>query len=109
MLQYQTATKAASDNYVLVQDSYSQGVVSVTNLVDAQNAKLQTELGAANASYQFILDFLEVERAMGSYYLLNSEGERTAFFRPLKSVFDKKIEVRSQIEKLKFFCQKSDL
>ncbi len=90
VLQYRTATKAASDNYKLVQDSYSQGLVSITNLVDAQNAKLQTELGAANASYQFILDFLEVERSTGAYYLLANDAERTAFFERLNLFLTKK-------------------
>ncbi|MEO1625503.1 MAG: TolC family protein [Bacteroidota bacterium] len=80
VLQFVEATKAADDNFKIVQDSYSQGLVSVTNLIDAQNAKVQTDLGAVNASYQYILDFLEMERAVGFYYLLATAGERNAFF-----------------------------
>ena len=49
-------------------------------LIDAQNAALQTELSAENAAYQFVVDFLLVERAIGTFYFLESPSERTAFF-----------------------------
>lgn len=78
--QYQEASQASNENFKIVQDSYSQGLVSVTNLVDAQNAKVQTELGLVNATYQFIIDFLEVERAIGFYYQLSSPSQQAAFF-----------------------------
>ena len=80
VLRYEEAKTAATENFTIVQDSYSEGVVSVTNLIDAQNAKIQTELGAVNAGYQFILDFLELERAIGFYYQLASPADQTAFF-----------------------------
>ncbi|MEM9920507.1 MAG: TolC family protein, partial [Bacteroidota bacterium] len=78
--QYKEALSAANENFDIVQDSYSQGLVSVTNLIDAQNARVQTELGAANAGYQFILDFLDLERSIGFYYQLSSAAQQAAFF-----------------------------
>jgi len=92
VLQFAEASKAANDNFTIVQDSYSQGLANVTNLIDAQNAKVQTELGAVNAGYQFILDFLEMERAIGSYYLLSNVAERTALFDRLSAFMVKKAE-----------------
>ena len=80
---------AATENFRIVQDAYSQGVTSITSLIDAQNAKLQTDLGAINASYQFILDFLEVERAVGFYYYLSSPTEQDAFFERMTQYFSK--------------------
>ena len=88
--QYEKALKAANDNFDIIQDSYSQGLVSITNLIDAQNAKVQTQLGAANAGYQFIVDFLEVERSMGFYYHLMSISEKDAFFERLFSTIVQK-------------------
>ena len=88
--QYDVATKAANENFKIVQDSYSQGLVSITNLIDAQNAKVQTELGAVNAGYQFILDFMEVERAIGFYYQLSSTAEQIAFFDRMTQFMTKK-------------------
>lgn len=77
--QFKTAVKAASDNFDIVQDAYSQGLANVTTLIDAQNAKIQTEIGAANAGYQFMLDLLELERSIGFYYNLAAPQERSAF------------------------------
>ena len=82
---FREASKAAADNFDIVQDSYTQGVTSITNLIDAQNAKIQTALGLANAGYQFILDFFEVERAIGYYYNLKTPAEQNAFFERLEA------------------------
>ena len=77
------AAAAAQKNFRIVQDSYSQGLINITALIDAQNAAIQTELNAINAKYQFILDFLSLERATGSYYSLSTPKEKDAFFRRL--------------------------
>ncbi len=77
------AANAAEKNFKIVQDSYSQGLINITMLIDAQNAAIQTELNAINAKYQFILDFLSLERAAGFYYSLATAKEKDAFFRRL--------------------------
>ncbi len=86
---FEEAQKAATENFRIVQDAYSQGVASITSLIDAQNAKVQTEIGAVSASYQFILDFLEVERSIGFYYYLANPSEQDAFFDRLSMYFAK--------------------
>lgn len=77
------AADAARKNFEIVQDSYSQGLVNITTLIDAQNASLQTELSAVNAIYTFILDWLELERSVGFYYFTASKEEQDAFFERL--------------------------
>ncbi len=79
------AAQAARKNFDIVQDSYSQGLVNVTSLIDAQNASLQASLSAENAVYQFIIDFLEVERSVGSYYFLTEKEDRDQFFERLNT------------------------
>ncbi len=79
------AADAARKNFEIMQDSYSQGLVNITSLIDAQNASLQATLNAENAIYQFIIDFLEVERSVGSYYFLAEPAERDAFFERLNT------------------------
>ncbi|MCA9753425.1 MAG: TolC family protein, partial [Gemmatimonadetes bacterium] len=59
------AADAARRNYELVADAYSKGVVSVLDLIDAQNAYDVAEQGAASAIYDFLIDYVEVERASG--------------------------------------------
>lgn len=79
------AADAARKNFEIIQDSYSQGLVNVTTLIDAQNATLQTELTAVNAIYQLTADFLNLERSVGSFYFLNAPAEQEAYKQRLIS------------------------
>ena len=75
---------AAKKSFEIFQAGYAEGRNSVTELVDAQNTKLNSERALAAARYQFVLDFLEMERAMGQFYFLSDPGEKQAFLGRLK-------------------------
>ena len=64
------AASAANENLELVTDSYTEGAVSVTDLIDAQDAALAAKLQAAAARYQFLLDLVNVLRAESNFDLL---------------------------------------
>ena len=66
----QNAASAASENLELVTDSYSEGAVSITDLIDAQDAALAAQLQAAAARYQFLTDLVNVLRAESNFELL---------------------------------------
>ncbi len=83
----QEASIAADQNFTIIQDAYNQGQVNITTLIDAQNNTLQAELGATNAVYTFILDFLELERSIGFFYFLASQEERSDFFQRATTLF----------------------
>ncbi len=85
----QKAATAARENFRIVQDAYSQGQVNITSLIDAQNATLQAELSRANAIFQFISDFLALERSVGFFYFLASPVEREAYFDRLVSYLNR--------------------
>jgi outer membrane protein TolC/ABC-type uncharacterized transport system substrate-binding protein len=70
---------AAQISFDIVQAGYAEGRNSVTDLIDAQNDKVSSEHAAASAKYQFVLDFLEMERAIGRFYFLDSLDEKQAF------------------------------
>ncbi len=76
----QSAT-AAGRNFEIAQDNYQQGLLNITSLIDAQNALLGANINATNAVYTFVTDFINVERAVGSFYFLSTEAERDAFFQ----------------------------
>ena len=78
------AADAALANFEIVQDLYRQGLANVTQLIDAQRSALQTEVSATNALYQFILDFLNVERSIGSFYFLSTPQQQQRFFDELQ-------------------------
>ncbi len=71
---------AARRNLELVQDSYGRGVVSIIDLLDAQNAAVTAEAAAANAINDFLLDLMDVERAVGRFGFFVTPAERQDYF-----------------------------
>jgi outer membrane protein TolC len=76
--------QAAAKNLELVTDAYSRGVVSILDLLDAQNAALTAEQAAANAVFDFLLDLMDVQRAVGQFDFFLSAEDREQWFRRLE-------------------------
>lgn len=79
------AAEAASRNFDVVADAYTQGAVDIIDLLDAQNAALIANEVAANAVYDFLIDLMTVQRAVATFDFFRSEEEREDFFRRLDS------------------------
>lgn len=92
--QARTAAEAARKNLELVTDAYRSGAVSIITLIDAQNSALISEQAAANAVYDFMLDLMNVERAVGQFHFFRTEPERQAYFNRLEE-FYRKAGIRS--------------
>jgi len=73
------AEEAVVKNFEIVQESYSQGAVLITQLLDAQNAAISAQLNSANAVYIFLVDLLSLERATGTFYMLLTEEQRADY------------------------------
>ncbi|MEM9865662.1 MAG: hypothetical protein AAF938_28905, partial [Myxococcota bacterium] len=78
------AATAAGENLDLVRDAYRRGTVTIITLIDAQNQALLSNLSANNAVYDFMVDFLAVERASASFGFRMSEDERNDFVTRLE-------------------------
>lgn len=63
----------------LTQASYSNGAVNIVQLLDAQNNYLSAQLSRVNATYNFLINSLQLERYLGYYFVLNSDAENDAF------------------------------
>lgn len=74
------AAEAAASNLNLVTDSYAEGVLSIIDLLDAQNLALTSQLSAANAANDFMIDLMLTQRAIGEFVLLFEPQERTRWF-----------------------------
>lgn len=72
------AATASRSNLDLVLTSYERGVVTIIDVLDAQSASLSAELSAANAEYDFLIEYMRLQRAVGRFDLALSEAERTA-------------------------------
>ncbi len=81
------AAAASAENLGIVIDSYSKGAVSVTDLIDAQNAALGSELAAAEVKYLYLSDILEVLRATGDFSLLLDPGHADYWYRDVHAYF----------------------
>jgi len=46
-------------NYMKVADAYAHGVLSITDLISAQDASLNGELSQARATFTFLSDFAD--------------------------------------------------
>jgi len=79
----QQAADSARANLEVVTDAYQRGAADIITLVDAQNQAVTQELAAANAVYDFLRDFVAVERALGRFEVERSEDERDDLFERL--------------------------
>ncbi|MEE8527254.1 MAG: ABC transporter substrate binding protein [Gammaproteobacteria bacterium] len=78
---------AARENLELITDKYVRGAVSVTDLIDAQDAALAAELAAAEAEYSFLIDLVEVLRAGSDFSLFLDPGYSPEWYNQIETYF----------------------
>ncbi|WP_425237255.1 TolC family protein [Ulvibacterium sp.] len=88
----EVSVNAAKDALELVQTSYSEGAVSIIQLIDAQNNYLQAQLAQASATYNFLLNAIQLERFMGYNFLLHTEEENNAFRQRFAEFLDANLD-----------------
>jgi outer membrane protein TolC len=71
----------------MVTDAYSRGVVSITDLIDAQDTALSADLAMADAKYTFLTDFVAVLRAMSEFEILLEPAAREAWINRVEEWF----------------------
>jgi outer membrane protein len=81
------ASDASEENLANVTDAYARGAVNVTDLIDAQEAALSAGLGATDAKYGFLIDFVGVLRSMGDFEILLDPGSREAWYARVEQWF----------------------
>jgi outer membrane protein TolC len=74
------AAEAGRANLELVEDSYARGAASLLDLLDAQTAALNAEELAANALYDFMIDWLEGQRSANLLDFFAEDQFRLDFF-----------------------------
>lgn len=75
------AEKAAREALELTQASYAEGEALLIELVDAQNTYLNAQLASATANYSYLLAAIQLERAIGYYFLLNTDDANVVFMQ----------------------------
>lgn len=81
------AREFSEKNYEAVKSKYSQGAVSIVELLDAQNQLLQLKQSEASATYQYTKDIIAVQRAMGWYEYEQSVQQKQQWTQWLRNYF----------------------
>jgi outer membrane protein TolC len=90
------ARETSLKNLDLVTDSYSLGVVSIIDLIDAQASALVSSQVAANAVYNFLIDLMELERAANSFDFFRTREQREDWFESLEKYLRENEAMRYQ-------------
>ncbi len=78
----EVAEQAAEQTLDLIEASYANGAVTITELIDAQNNYLQSQLSSATAYFNFLESAISMERSVGTYiFLPNTEISSAEFVR----------------------------
>ncbi|MEM6453535.1 MAG: TolC family protein [Acidobacteriota bacterium] len=85
----ENGARAARKSLALVTDAYSQGAVSVIELLDAQNAALIADEAASNAVYNFLIDLMNVQRASGRFDFFREPSDRRALIEALNDAVNR--------------------
>jgi len=72
------SAEAATANLVIVQDKYAEGIVNVTDLLSAQSGKFTADRLLVVSIYDFLLDVIELQRALSWFEAEKSAGDRAA-------------------------------
>lgn len=63
---YETSLKLAIDNYRIINNRYLNGLVLITEMLDASNIKLNAELQVVNAKLNVVYNYYRMQREIGN-------------------------------------------
>ncbi len=61
------ASESAQKNLDLVQNNYSEGTISIIQLLDARDAAFNAQQSATDAVYNFLIDLMNLQRSTGVF------------------------------------------
>jgi outer membrane protein TolC len=85
------AAEAATNNLRIVQDKYTEGIVDVTELISAQNQKLTADQFAAAAVYDFLINLVELQRAISWFEEDKTADEQSQFVEQITSAVESRM------------------
>ncbi|WP_196888648.1 TolC family protein [Aureivirga sp. CE67] len=83
------ATESARENLELNQIAYTNGAIPIPTLIDAQQNYIQAQQAEANATYNYLLSSIQLERLISYYILLHSKEENNELFKRIEDYLTK--------------------
>ncbi|MFH0880313.1 MAG: TolC family protein [Lentisphaerota bacterium] len=77
----QSAADFAQKNLDVIKDKYARGVVSILDLLDAQNQFFVAQQNAAIAVYSFLSDLVDLQRSVSWFESVKTESEKDTFVK----------------------------
>ncbi|MEM0952797.1 MAG: TolC family protein [Pseudomonadota bacterium] len=77
--------EAAGNTLRLITDSYTRGRSNYIDLIDAQNTYLNERLASAKAIYEYLLDLIDLQRAIGFFDFYVDEATKQDWFNRLEA------------------------
>ena len=71
----------SKESLELSQNEYKNGAIPVIQLIDAQNNYLKAQLDNATAKYNYFLVSMQLQRAFGYFFLMNTETSNQKFIQ----------------------------
>jgi outer membrane protein len=81
------AALSSDKNLELVTDSYERGILSIIDLLDAQNQSLSANLDAANSVYNFLVDLMRVQRSLGMFVFFLEQDEKQIWYQNMEDFY----------------------
>jgi outer membrane protein TolC len=75
----QVAAENAGLNLDVVQDKYAQGILNITDQLEAQTQSFTADQNEAAAVYAYLLDLLELQRALSWFQHEKTDAEKNEF------------------------------
>lgn len=78
------AAESARLNFDIVQLKYSQGIVGIIDILDAQNEYIARSQVAALAIYDYLIDLINLQRSIGWFEMDKTETEKQTWIDRLR-------------------------
>ena len=79
-----TAEENARKDLEIVREKYSQGIVNITDLLEAQNASFSAEQAATSAVYRYMIDLVAFQRAISFFEDAKTPDEIDALAKEIR-------------------------
>lgn len=80
------AKEAVVKSLNLVEDAYLKGFASTIDLIDIQNTLMTVNEATENAKYEFLIDLMEVQRAVGKVEFNLNENQKNDFNNNINNI-----------------------
>jgi outer membrane protein TolC len=78
---FKSASESAKLNLDVVREKYANGIVNITDLLDAQNSSFIADQNSISAYYTLLRDLIEYQRAISFFAVTKTEEEKDEFLK----------------------------